>query len=180
MQRRLLGSLVVVAVGCTSSGSPAPRLAAEAIHAEPAPGTRVTIVDVGVDDAYYGARERHVGRSCELASPTAIVDEFVAADVRCDGELLSFAHVRLAPAGAAPAATATGPTLETDAVAAGTAVVIADVGEADALHPVRARLLGVRCTAADELVRLDGYYAGTLSCGEERLSFMAVALRAAP
>lgn len=176
MLRILTGGSIALVLGC---GGHTPRPAAQVTTAAPA-ALHVQIVDVGAEDTYYGARARYVGRVCALASPTPISDGYVAAELRCDDVGLSFAQVRLARVEAPASTPATGAPLSDAAIPAGAAVVIADIGDADALHDARDRLRGARCTAAEELLRLDGYYAGALDCAGERLSFAAVALAAAP
>lgn len=171
----LTGAAVALAGACTSPAartsppSTTPAGATAPAAGELAAGATVRIVDIGPDDVYAGAATRLLGRICELAAPATPGDAYQAVELRCDGEALAMAQVKLAPA--------TPVVRFADAILPpGTAVIIVDVDAADALHDARPRLVGARCTADDELVLMDGAYAGTVTCDGQTLSFMAVTL----
>lgn len=147
-------------------------LAAAALAAPYGPGTKLQIDEIGPDDGFYAHKDALVGAMCRaetMLQPS--VGDWYAGKVSCDnGNTYSFYEVKFTVA-SAPATNAP------DHLPGGSTVVIRGISLQDGYHAQASTYLGVRCTTATPIDKVDGWFAANLTCDNgQRPSFFQVAL----
>lgn len=169
--------VAVVAIG--TSGSSSSSSGGGRSYAALSSGTRVTIVEIAADDAYYGDRGSIVGQSCVTADATSYNgDGWHGGSINCDnGESYYFYKAALSTGGGGGSAKAGSAQDLGDKVKEGVRVRIADIGPGDAFYEDRDEYIGKTCSVSGDLHRNDGlYYGGGLTCEGSFLYFAGVAV----
>jgi hypothetical protein len=145
-------------------------------------GTRVKILDIHSEDAYYPDRSTMLGKVCTLGEDSSFKDgEWHGGSISCDdGSSYYFYKAAYEEQAAAARPTPTpGATLggvATYVVPAGTTVRIADIHSEDAYYSTRSGVIGKVCTLDEDSSFKDGqWHGGPAHCGGESYYFYKAA-----
>ncbi len=149
-------------------------------------GTRVKVLDIHADDAYYSDRSTMLGKLCTLTEESSFKDaEWHGGGVSCDDGSTYYFYkaayeeqvAAARPAGGGGAAAAAGVAgVATYPVPSGSRVKIADIHSEDAYYSTRSSIIGKICTLDEESSFKDGsWHGGPAHCGGESYYFYKAA-----
>jgi hypothetical protein len=133
----------------------------------PQKGDVFQVMELAPDDAYYSSKADYIGLVCTASEAFQDNGErFYGGPAMCNnGEDAYFFRVRVAAAGSTVTAdpTSYGP------LARGTAFTITGIDATDAYHDDAAKIVGLSCTASDEMherSEAPGWYGGPADCSD--------------
>ena len=165
-----------VTAATTPTGTVVPAIPGLRATAPIPSGTRVKLLDIHSEDAYYADRSTMLGKLCTFAETSSFKDvEWHGGSVNCDdGSNYYFYKAAFEVQGAAAvpvaASTVSAPStsgLALHALPNGERVKIMDVASDDAYYADRAGIIGKTCTLQDtSSVKDGGWHGGQIGCDD--------------
>jgi hypothetical protein len=147
-----------------------------------AKGTRVKLLDIHSEDAYYSDRSTMLGKLCTLGEDSSFKDgEWHGGSTSCDdGSSYYFYKAayeeQASAARPTPTVSATPSGVATYSVPSGTRVKIADIHSEDAYYSTRSEIIGKTCTLDEDSSFKDGkWHGGPAHCGGDSYYFYKAA-----
>ena len=145
-------------------------------------GSRVKILDIHSEDAYYADRASMIGVLCTLGEDSSLKDVmWHGGSVSCDNGGSYYFYKASYEAQAAAAVTPSAPSAAPSGVAtyvvpSGSRVKIADIHSEDAYYSTRSSVIGKTCTLDEDSSFKDGsWHGGPAHCGGESYYFYKAA-----
>ncbi len=145
-------------------------------------GTRVKLLDIHSEDAYFAERSTMLGKLCTLGEESSFKDgEWHGGSATCDDGSSYYFHKaayeeQAAAAQAPPPSPGVPLGVATYSVPAGSSVRIADIHGEDAYYSTRSSIIGQVCTLDEDSSLKDGsWHGGPAHCGSESYYFYKAA-----